>query len=264
MWTYQIKNANKGLSPVGKKEFMSRKILVTNDDGIRAHGIVRLAEAAKEFGEVWVVAPDAQRSAASHAITLHDPIDVLPFADFPVEGVRAFSCSGTPADCVRVGSLYVMPEKPELVLSGINHGYNAASDIQYSGTVGAAFEAAFQGARAIAVSEGTGECLDVTNSYLPEILRELIDRDSGPDRVWNINFPTCALEECRGILRDREVSHGMFYKDHYIRLEELPGKGARVMVEGVRSTEAEPGTDMRALVDNYISIGIVSNVGYGN
>ena len=103
-----------------------KQILITNDDGIFADGLVRLASIAKEFGDVWVVAPDGQRSAASHRITLHQPVDVNPAVDFPVEGVHAFSCSGTPADCVRVGSLYVMKKKPDLVLSGINYGYNVA------------------------------------------------------------------------------------------------------------------------------------------
>jgi 5'-nucleotidase len=78
-----------------------RSILIVNDDGIEAEGLLRLAALAKEFGEVWVVAPDGQRSAASHAISLHSHVDVYPH-DFPIEGVRAFSCSGTPADCVRV------------------------------------------------------------------------------------------------------------------------------------------------------------------
>ena len=114
-----------------------RTILITNDDGIEAGGIVRLAEAAAEFGEVWVVAPARQMSAASHSITLHSPLDIYPHS-FPVPGVRAFSCSGTPGDCVRTGSLSILPRRPDVVLSGINYGYNVASDIQYSGTVGAA------------------------------------------------------------------------------------------------------------------------------
>ena len=139
-------------------------ILITNDDGIEADGLIRLAEAAKEFGEVWVVAPKRERSAASHSITLRRHIDVYPHNDFPVEGVKAYHCSGKPADCVRVGALAVMPEKPDLVLSGINYGYNSATDIQYSATVGAAFEAAFQGIHAIALSEGfsTSFLLSVT------------------------------------------------------------------------------------------------------
>ena len=98
------------------------RILITNDDGINAGGIIRLAQTAMKLGEVWVVAPNEQRSAASHSISLHDHIDIYPY-DFPIAGVKAFSCSGTPSDCVRVGCLNIMPCKPDLVLSGINNGY---------------------------------------------------------------------------------------------------------------------------------------------
>lgn len=87
-----------------------RSIFITNDDGIDAEGIIRLANTAKEFGDVWVVAPDGQHSAASHSISLREPVDVYPH-DFPVEGVHAFSCNGTPADCVRVGTLNIVPHR---------------------------------------------------------------------------------------------------------------------------------------------------------
>ena len=94
---------------------MSRKILITNDDGVDAGGISRLAEAAADLGEVWVVAPSGQCSALSHSITLRHSIEVHPY-DLGVEKVHAFSCSGTPGDCVRVGALSVMPYKPDVVL----------------------------------------------------------------------------------------------------------------------------------------------------
>ena len=237
-----------------------RRILITNDDGITADGIVRLAKAALEFGEVWVVAPESQRSAASHSITLHSPVDLYPH-DFPVEGIRAFSLSGTPGDCVRVGSLFVMPEKPDVVLSGINYGCNCASDIQYSATAGAAFEAAFQEIPAIALSERTGPGHDVTDFYLREILTKWIDLRLGPGEILNVNFPSCPLSECLGIQENRTVSRGMFYKDHYIELETLPDGGRRLMVEGVHCPVGEEGTDLKAILDGYVSVGVVKNVG---
>lgn len=236
-----------------------KRILITNDDGILADGILRLAKAARELGEVWVVAPDSQRSAASHSITLHSHIDVYPH-NFPVEGVHAFSCSGTPGDCVRVGSLSIMPEKPDVVLSGINYGYNAASDIQYSATAGAAFEAAFQGYLAIALSEEAVPCHEVTDAWLLPVLKKLMTRTPGPGQILNVNFPGCPLSECRGLLEDRTVSRGMFYKDHYNEIAKLPGGGVRLMVEGVYNEEAEEGSDFRAIVDKYISIGLVNNL----
>lgn len=235
-------------------------ILITNDDGIDADGIVRLASAAKELGEVWVVAPHEQRSAASHSISLHRHIDVYPY-DFPVECVRAFSCSGTPGDCVRTGSLYIMPKKPDIVLSGINFGYNVASDIQYSATAGAAFEAAFQGCLAVALSEQASGCHEVSDAYLGDILRELITQRLSYGQIFNVNFPGCPLSECRGVLRDRKVSHGMFYRDSYKALEKLPNGGVRLMVDGEYNEDAEEGTDFRAIVDKYVSLGIVNNIG---
>ena len=238
-----------------------KQILITNDDGIFADGLVRLASIAKEFGDVWVVAPDGQRSAASHRITLRQPVDVNPAVGFPVEGVHAFSCSGTPADCVRVGSLYVMKKKPDLVLTGINFGYNVASDIQYSATVGAALEASFQGYPAIALSEG---CKDhsVTDAYIRGILEEYIEKTPPAGHVWNVNFPDCPVHKCKGILHDRKVSKGVFYRDHYNEIEKLPGGGVRLMVEGVYDGQCEEGTDFRAVIEGFVSIGLVNNVGY--
>ncbi len=238
------------------------KILITNDDGIRADGLRRLAEAAVKFGEVWIVAPEKERSAASHSITLRNTIDVYPVEDYPVPGVRAFSCSGMPADCVRVGSLNVMDEKPDVVLTGINKGYNVASDIQYSATAGAAFEAAFQGYHPIAVSEGFDDVHETTDRYLEEILGRLINESVPEGYIHNVNFPSCRLSECRGILYDRKVSVGMYFKDHYNVMEKLENGGVRYMIEGVHTMVAEEGSDFRAILDGFVSVGTVSNIGY--
>lgn len=237
-----------------------KKILITNDDGIDSDGIVRLAEAAKEFGEVWVVAPQSQRSAASHSITLRQPIDVHPYT-FPIEGVHAFSCSGTPGDCVRVGSLSIMKERPDVVMSGINFGYNVASDIQYSATVGAAFEGEFQGYTSIAFSEGVNGCHEVTDRYLKELMAEFIDAPYVPGQVININFPHCTLAECKGILRDRKVSRKAFFTDRYRAVEEFAGGGVSLMVDGQYLPSMEEGTDYGAVLDNYVSVGYVRNIG---
>ena len=182
-----------------------RKILITNDDGIDADGIVRLARVAREFGEVWVVAPDSQRSAMSHGITLRHSIEAWK-VDFPVPGVHAFACDGIPADCVRIGVLNIVPGKPDHVFSGINYGYNVATDLQYSATAGAAFEAAFQKIHTIAFSEDACELHEVTDRYLKEIIAELLDQPLGINQIWNVNFPGFRLAECNGILRDRAVS----------------------------------------------------------
>ena len=238
-----------------------QSILITNDDGIRSDGIVRLAGAAKVFGEVWVIAPENQRSAASHSITLREYIDLYPF-DFPVEGVHAYSCSGTPADCIRAGCLHVMPDRPDLVLSGINYGFNVASDIQYSATAGAAFEAAYQGIRTIALSEEACDCHEVTDAFLHSILEKYIHRPPQPGHILNINFPGCTLSACRGILENRSVSRGAFYRDSMKETGKLPGGGIRLVSEGIYNEDAEAETDFRAVVDRYISVSIVNNIGF--
>ena len=238
---------------------MNRKILITNDDGIEADGLRRLVLAAVTFGEVWVVAPDGERSGASHSISLHRPFDVYPY-DLGIEGVRAFSCSGSSGDCVRVGSIAVMPYKPDVVLTGINFGYNTATDLQYSATAGAAFEGAFQGYTAIALSEGR-RGHEVTDHCLQQLLAEYIDTEPDPRRIININFPDCPLAEYKGILRDRPVSASTLFKDEYKQIEQLPDGGRRYMVEGIYQEIAEPGTDLRAVLDGYISVGVVKNVG---
>ena len=235
-----------------------RKILITNDDGINSDGIVRLARAAVEFGEVWVVAPDSQRSAMSHSVTLRHSIEAWK-VDFPVSGVHAFACDGKPADCVRIGVLNIVPEKPDHVFSGINYGYNVASDLQYSATAGAAFEAAFQRVHTIAFSEDACERHEVTDRYLKEIIAELLVKPLAINQIWNVNFPGCRLEECKGILRDRAVSTEVFYKARYKETRVSEGRIA-YMVEGIRNYDASEGTDLKAILDDYVSVGIATNI----
>lgn len=237
---------------------MTKRILITNDDGIEAHGIIRLARAAAKYGEVWVVAPESQRSAASHSITLNTHIDVFE-RSFPVPGVKAFAITGTPGDCVRLGVLHIMPEKPDIVLSGINFGYNAGTDVQYSATVGAAMEAVFQGIPAVAFSENTGDGFQLTDLYLDAIMAEVIDTPYVPRKIVNVNFPGCRPEEFKGILRDRINSAGCIYRDRY-DCEELENGGRRYRVHGTYNEDVEENSDLRALFDHYISIGTVSNL----
>ena len=237
---------------------MSRKILLTNDDGIDADGLKRLAQAAKKFGDVYVVAPDSQRSAMSHSITLRHPMYLSKY-DFPVEGVIAYACDGTPGDCVRIGHLNIVPGGADVVMSGINYGYNVATDLQYSATVGAAMEAAFWGIHAIAFSENFDECHETTDAYLEEIMAELIDAPLEKNQIWNVNFPGCKLSECKGILRDIKVSDDLFYLDHYDE-KRMPDGRLEFTIIGDRRYKAAEGTDLRAILDDYVSIGKASNI----
>ncbi|MCR5329653.1 MAG: 5'/3'-nucleotidase SurE [Lachnospiraceae bacterium] len=237
-----------------------RRILITNDDGIDAPGIVRLAQAAAGFGEVWVIAPEHQRSAASHSIILREVVRMKK-ADFPVEGINAYACSGTPADCVRAGATGLMPYRPDVVLSGINFGYNVAGDIQYSATAGAAFEAAYLGFGAIALSEDANGCHEVTDAYLPQLLEEYIDKRYGRTQILNINFPGCRLAQNKGIKRNCVTSVDSFYRANYKLVETREDGSMFYMVDDIYNEDAEEGTDFKAILDGYVSVGVVNNIG---
>ena len=234
-----------------------KRILITNDDGILASGIIRLAESARVFGEVVVVAPEKECSALSHSITIREPIDLYPH-DFPVSGVTAWSCSGTPSDCVRIALAYLLPYKPDLVLSGINYGWNIASDIQYSATVGAALEAAHEGIPAIAFSEPYHPDHSVTDRYLSRVLPDLLETCIERDTILNVNFP---LGSCRGILTGRTVSSGSMHIARYRPQEGAAGNGIRLSADVVPDDSCEDGSDFRAVLDQYISVGVVRNIG---
>lgn len=240
---------------------MQKKILITNDDGIQSPGIARLAKAAQAYGEVWVVAPESQRSAMSHSITLRHAVEAWE-EEFPVPGVHAYACDGQPADCVRIGVLNIVPGGPDCVLSGINYGYNVASDIQYSATAGAAFEAAFQKVHTIAFSEDAVEEHGATDAHLLEILGKLLEEPLGENEIWNVNFPGCSAEECKGILWERKVSTDEFYKDYYEETK-LENGHVSYMVVGVRNFESREGTDLHAILHQYISVGKVQNITHG-
>jgi 5'-nucleotidase len=234
-----------------------KKILVTNDDGIDSDGIRRLAETAAKFGEVWIVAPCKQYSAMSHSATFWTPIDVWP-VDFPVEGVHAFATSGTPSDCICVALNAVLPFKPDAVFCGINKGYNIASSIQYSGTCGAAFEASNQGCHTIAFSENHEGSTEVADKYIEEIAAVLIDKPLGVNEIWNINFPGCTLEECKGVKYDCTVSQHQFFSGGY-NVVKRDGDKVTYMIDYKPVWEAEEGTDLRAVIDNYVAVGKVKN-----
>lgn len=233
------------------------RILVVNDDGINAPGIHRLAEMARKFGEVWVIAPASQCSAMSHRITVRADLEVKR-VDFPVEGVHAYSVNGTPADCVKVALLHIMPQKPDIVFSGINNGYNAGVDILYSGTIGAAMEALLGGVPAIAFSSERDCDYGVVDKYLYPIAKELIADKLPANQIWNVNFPCCPLSELKGILRDQKPAQTQFYLDHYDRTDSSDG-GMILSAAGIPVAEGAAGTDIGAVLAGYISIGKVQN-----
>ena len=166
------------------------KILIANDDGIRSEGIAHLAKMAAEFGDVWVAAPERQCSGMSVRLTISAKAEMAVYRyDFPVEVQAAWSVDGTPADCVKVALRSLLPFRPDVVLSGINDGMNAGLDVCYSGTVGAATEAAMHGLPAIAFSMRDDQSFDVT---------EISARHSGR---------ASAKAASRGAALERELPH---------------------------------------------------------
>lgn len=172
------------------------RILVTNDDGYLAGGLRVLAEAAAPLGTVDIVAPDREQSATSHSLTLHHPLRVRETGD----GVLVVD--GTPTDCVILAIGELLDERPDFVLSGVNHGANLGDDVLYSGTVAAAMEATILGIPAVAVSH-TGrdrEALDPWTSLLQGLLRRLLTRADFPEQtLFNVNLPAIPPGDVAGV-----------------------------------------------------------------
>lgn len=235
------------------------KILIVNDDGISSPGIARLAANAVKFGDVCVVAPARQCSAMSQKLTIFENLE-LKQVNFPVAVKAAYSLDGTPADCVKVAVKMLLPEKPDIVFSGINYGYNAGLDIAYSGTVGATMEAAINGIPAIAFSSQDGKSDAVTEKYIEQITKELLQKPLPLGQVWNVNFPGCPLSECKGILRDRKIAQLCFYENCYELKKRGDGREEFIPYSDLSETTRAPeGTDVHALINGYVSIGIITS-----
>lgn len=183
------------------------RILITNDDGIRAPQLARLARWARRLGEVTVVAPKYEQSGKSQAFQIHDAFEVKPFDLEP--GIPAWSVDSTPADCIRYAMLG-MKQSFDLILSGINRGYNMGSDILYSGTVGAAFEAVLLGAKAVALSTGP-EYYDQAADHLDQVFDFIFDHDLLQiHSAYNVNIPPHAQK-----LRITRQG-GPYYSDDFV------------------------------------------------
>jgi len=237
-------------------------ILVVNDDGIFAPGIEKLARAAKNFGDVWVVAPKKQCSGMSMKLTLFCDMELTEY-EFPVEGVKAWCLDGTPADCVKAALKTILPVTPDYIFSGINAGFNTGRDVLYSGTANAAMEGALDGVQSFAFSTHYLGSQEVCDKYLVEIIRELLDKPFEPYTIWNVNFPGCTLGELKGIRRGVKLADIQLYSDSISRktdengIEYLSQQGIPVSL-----ADAPEGTDIEAVLDNYIAIGkVVAPVG---
>ena len=224
------------------------RILVTNDDGIDSPGLTALAEALKVIGEVWVVAPDRERTAVAHAVTLHKPLRLHRLAP------RTFSVNGTPVDCVNLALLKVMPKPPAIVVSGINKGVNLGDDVLYSGTVSAAMEGTILGIPSIAVSQEGRESFrfPVAADYAVRIVRQVLAQGLPEETLLNVNVPNRALRSIKGV-RVTCLSRRRF---HNPIIEKLDPHGRKYYwIAGTRvSWSRSKNADHEALEDGRVSI----------
>jgi 5'-nucleotidase len=229
------------------------RILLTNDDGINAEGLTALERIAAELSsDVWICAPETERSGASRALTLSEPLRVRQLDS------RRFSTTGTPTDCVMLGLRELVEGKaPDLVLSGVNRGANLAEDVTMSGTVAGAIEAMAMGVPGIALSQGGfyegAKGYESAEHFAPGIIRRLVEVGWPDDVIMNINFPSRPLSE----ITEVEVTRQGF-RDAHVRMVEkrMDLRGRDYYWVGYRQERSEPapGTDLRALYDGKISV----------
>jgi 5'-nucleotidase len=226
------------------------KILITNDDGILSEGIEILTDIVKDFGEIFVAAPDRQRSAVSHGITIYEPI-IVEESDFPVNATRAWSIGSTPADCVRIALNNLLPEKPDLILSGINNGTNYGGDILYSGTVAGAIEGLQYKIPSIALSLD-GNNFDICRIYLADFITRYIKTTMDIRYMLNVNIPSCSPENFKGIVCTKLSAPGQ-YPFYFEEKELSPGVSSyELHLKDAKSVEEN--ADIGFVKKGYISV----------
>ncbi|MBI3611032.1 MAG: 5'/3'-nucleotidase SurE [Nitrospirae bacterium] len=224
-------------------------ILVTNDDGIRSQGILVLARALKRLGDVYVAAPDRERTAAGHSLTLHKPLRIEAL------GPRTFSVSGTPTDCVNLAVNEILPRRPNLVVSGINRGGNLGDDVTYSGTVSAAMEGTLLGIPSIAVSQLGEERFhfETAARFAVRLARQVHRMGLPPDTLLNVNVPDLPLRGIKG-MRVTCLGRRIFDPNNVIKKQDPRGK-TYYWIGGNRiAWEERKDTDQEAVENGLISV----------
>lgn len=229
-------------------------ILVTNDDGISAPGIRKLIEVMNEIGEVVVVAPDRPQSAMGHAITINSP---LHFTEIQVkEGTHLeYSCSGTPADCVKLAINEILDRKPDLCVSGINHGSNSSINVIYSGTMSAAIEAGIEGIQAIGFSlldYRWNADFGAIRDYVKKITFSALENKIPSNIVLNVNFPKLSGEEIKGVKICRQAK--AYWIEEFDKRTNPMGLDYYWLTGKFVNEDKGEDTDEWALSQGYISV----------
>lgn len=233
---------------------MNGYILISNDDGIHAPGLLALKQALEKVAVVRVIAPDRNWSTTGHAKTLHRPLRIRPAK--LADDSDGYQCDGAPSDCVAVALLGFFSERPALVVSGINAGTNVGSDMTYSGTVAAAMEAAVDGVPAIAVSldiEEHAKHYATAGEYAARLAQRVLEHGLPPDTLLNVNVPDVSADQIRGVTITRGGKR--IYYDQLITRQD-PFGYPYYWIGGERpggDKELE-GTDIWALAHHFVSI----------
>ena len=231
------------------------RILLTNDDGIRAKGLEVLESIARQFSDdIWICAPDEEQSGMGHALTLTRPVRLRQHDE------RRFSVTGTPTDSVTMGLRKVMDGPPDVILSGVNRGANLADDITYSGTVSAAIEGALAGVRSIALSQvyskenaGDDVPFGAAVEWGAKVLAPLLETPLPKRTLVNVNFPPLPPSEVKGI---RVVRQGFHDYSRGTVVEGRDPRGFKYYWFGLEAIEhtLDHGTDLEAIDEGYVSV----------
>lgn len=233
-----------------------KHILVTNDDGISSPGLLALAQSLRKFGKVTVVAPDHNWSASGHVKTMHRPLRVKEVA--LADGTTAYASDGAPSDCVALALLGLLPDKVDMVVSGINPNANIGHDLTYSGTVTAAMEGAIWGLPSIAVSQDSPEFAANVNDFSTaaevagRVVELVIQNGIRPNMLLNVNVPCVPMDQLKGFAITRQGLR--VYNDELVRRIDPRGKPYYWIGGDAPTGVEEPDSDYGAIKAGYVSI----------
>jgi len=234
-------------------EAKNRLILVTNDDGISAKGIRSLVEVAQKFGDVVVVAPDKPQSGMGHAITMNDPLRLHKSILFPQ--VEAYTCTGTPVDCVKLGICEVLHRRPDLIVSGINHGANTSTNVLYSGTMSAAVEGAMENIPSIGFSLYNYDAdadFSTAQMVAEQMIEKVLKNDFPAHVCLNVNIPDLSMNELKGIQYCKQAN--AFWEDRFDKRLDQFNNPYYWLTGNFEISENGKDTDLYAIDQGYASV----------
>lgn len=229
-------------------------ILITNDDGITAPGIRKLITIAKKIGDVYVVAPDSPQSGMGHAITINS---TLQLEELKLKGgsPHEWACSGTPVDCVKIACDKILPRKPDLCLSGINHGSNSSINVIYSGTMSAAVEAGIEGIPSIGFSLldfSYHADFDASEYFVEKIIRQSLSQNMKGGKILNVNIPNLPKSDIKGIKICRQAIAK--WDEEFEKRKDPRGKDYYWLTGNFINLDEGKDSDEWALKNGFISV----------